>query len=152
MNGDYFDYHDRGRGKMAMDYYIPAGTLVDVGGVNPDGTFINPVYQTQTHYGDYPFPNSGFGDGLGIVNAYYKEAHSFVDASYVKVQNISLGYTFAKGILDKFGCKNLRLYINITNPFVWTKYKGFDPEWAQAAGKNDGPSIVGYQFGANITF
>ena len=49
-------------------------------------------------------------------------------------------------------CQSLRLYCTVTNPFVFTDYEGFDPEWASAANKNDGPSIVTYQFGASIKF
>lgn len=156
MGGDSFDYHDRGRGKVNMDYYIPAGTLLDVDGIRADGTLINPVYQTQTHYGSWPVVNAGGGDGLGNALAPFNDskigARQVTDASFWKVQNISLGYNFSKEILQKFGCSNLRLYVNISNPFVWSKYKGFDPEWANSAGKNDGPSIITYQFGANITF
>lgn len=156
MGGDLLDYHDRGRGKLNMDYYIPAGMILDADGINPDGSFINPVYQTTTHYGKYPVVNAGNGDGLGTTLTPYNDskvgARQVVDGSFWKVQNISLGYTFSKELIGKIGCKNLRLYVNITNPFVWTKYKGFDPEWAGAAGKNDGPSTITYQFGANITF
>lgn len=149
---DWYDYHDRGRGKMAMDYYIPMGTLVDCDGVNPDGTYINPVFQTSTHYGEFPTPNCGNNDGLGAGQTYWETSRCVTDASFVKVKNITLGYTFNKNILKYIGCKQARVYCTITNPFVWSKYKGFDPEWANAATKNDGPSVISYQIGASIKF
>ncbi len=152
MTSDYYDFHDRGRGKMAMDYYIPAGTLIDADGMRADGTFINPVYQTETHYGEYPFPNAGPSDGVGAHIGYWNEAKQFVDASFVKVKNITLGYSFSKNLLKHIACQNLRIYFTVTNPIVWTKYKGFDPEWANSSTKNDGPSVVSYQIGANIKF
>ncbi len=153
LGSDYYDVHDRGRGKMAMDYYIPAGTLIDADGIRADGTFINPVYQTVTHYGEYPFPNAGLGDGLGPADSYYQAARYVTDdASFVKVKNITLGYSLSKNILKHIACKNLRVYFTVTNPFVWTKYKGFDPEWANAGMKQDGPSTITYQFGASIKF
>ncbi|MDE6795705.1 MAG: TonB-dependent receptor, partial [Muribaculaceae bacterium] len=160
MAGDWFDWHDRGRGKVMMDNYIPAGMLLDCEGVNPDGTLINPVYQTQTHYGSWPLVNAGGNDGLGPAASYFGynnndnkfNAKQVTDGSFWKVQHISLGYNFSREITEKFGCSKLRLYVNITNPFVWSKYKGFDPEWATAANKNDGPSTITYEFGANITF
>ncbi|MDE6078558.1 MAG: TonB-dependent receptor [Duncaniella sp.] len=152
MNSDYYDYHDRGRGKMAFDYYIPAGAIIDADGMRADGTFINPVYQETTHYGSYPYPNAGLNDGLGPQKSYWDEAKSVCDASYVKVKNISLGYTFHKNVIKHIGASNLRIYFNVLNPFVWTKYKGFDPEWADAAEKNDGPSIISYQIGASLKF
>ncbi len=139
-----------------MDYYIPAGMLLDVDGIRADGSLINPVYQTETHYGTWPVVNAGGGDGLGNVYNQFNDskigARQVTDASFWKVQNISLAYNFSKDIIKKIGCSNLRLYVNVSNPFVWSKYVGFDPEWASASGKNDGPSIITYQFGANITF
>ena len=155
MGGDYYDFHDRGRGKMMVDYYIPAGTLIDADGIRPDGTFINPVYQTETHYGKYPYPNAGTGDGIGAAESYYQGKQGgrrFCDASFVKVKNITLGYSFSKNLLKHIACQNLRVYFTVTNPFVWTKYEGFDPEWASAAEKNDGPSTITYQVGASIKF
>lgn len=153
LNGDILALNDRGRQKLDLDWYIPAGTLINCDGVNADGTYINPVYQTTTHYGEYPFPNNGGGNaGVGNHKDYWDEAKAIVDASYVKVKNITLGYTFPKNLIKKIGCSHLRLYATITNPFVFTKYKGFDPEWADAAAKNDGPSTVTYQFGASIKF
>ena len=146
----YLDLSDRGRMRMNEDWYIPAGTLIDADGYNADGTLINPVYQESTHYGSYPFPNhSATGGGGG---SYWLNAASVVDASFLKVKNISLGYTFPKNWINKFGCQNLRLYCTVTNPFVFTKYQGFDPEWASTSLKNDGPSTVTWQFGANIKF
>ena len=153
LNGDILAMNDRGRQKLAMDWYIPAGTIIDCDGVNPDGTYINPKYQETTHYGDYPFPNNGGTNaGVGLQKDRWDEAKSIVDASYVKVKNITLGFTFPKNIINKIGCNHLRLYATVTNPFVFTKYKGFDPEWADAAAKNDGPSTITYQFGASIKF
>ena len=79
--------------------------------------------------------------------------YQIVDGSYWKVKNISLGYTFPKSLLSKTFINYLRLYVNITNPFVFSKdYKGFDPEWAGASMSQGGPSTVTYQFGASIKF
>ena len=151
--GEYWNLGDRGRMRLQGDWYIPAGTLVDVDGLNPDGTYINPVYQTSTHYGDMPFPNNGGSNGgVGVQGGYWDQSKCVTNASFLKVKNITLGYTFDKTLLSKIGCKHLRLYATVTNPFVITKYKGFDPEWADAALKNDGPSTITYQIGASIKF
>lgn len=153
LNSDYYNYADRGRQKMAFDYYIPAGTLIDCDGVNADGTYINPVYQEYTHYGEYPFPNNASSNnGLGTYKDQWDEAKSVAKTSFAKVKNITLGYTFPKTLLKPWGCQYLRLYFTVTNPFVFTNYKGFDPEWATASTKNDGPSSVTYQIGASIKF
>ena len=153
LTSNILDLSDRGRQKLNMDWYIPAGTLIDCDGVNEDGTYINPKYQETTHYGEYPFPNNGGSSGgVGRQSSEWNQAKGVVNASFLKVKNITLGYTFPKTILSKFGCRHLRLYATVTNPFVFTSFKGFDPEWASAGVKQDGPSTVNYQIGASIKF
>ena len=153
LTSNILDLSDRGRQKLNMDWYIPAGTLIDCDGVNEDGTYINPKYQETTHYGEYPFPNNGGSSGgVGRQASEWNQAKGVVGASFLKVKNITLGYTFDKTILKKFGCQHLRLYATVTNPFVITGYKGFDPEWAGAGVKQDGPSTINYQIGASIKF
>ncbi len=150
--GEYLGLNDRGRMKLDVDFYIPAGTLIDCDGVNADGTYINPVYQETTVYGSYPFPNNAAANS-GTGSSYWLDGlNTYVDASYWKVKNITLGYTFPKQWTEKFRCSYLRLYCTVTNPFVITSYKGFDPEWASASLKDDGPSTITWQFGASIKF
>lgn len=144
--------NQRGRMKVVADYYIPAGTLLDCDGELGDGTFINPRYQETTHYGSYPFPASSIVENDRVNNYWTNTTMRFADASFVKVKHITLGYTFPRRWLQKFGCQQLHLYCTVTNPFVFTDYKGYDPEWAGAGTSSDGPSTVTWQFGANIKF
>jgi TonB-linked SusC/RagA family outer membrane protein len=150
---EYLNLKDRGRMKINGNFYIPAGTILNCDGINADGTYINPVYQTSTHYGSLPFPNNGGKNGgIGLESNYWNIAKCVTSASYWKVQNITLGYTLPKHWINKFGCSYLRLYLTVTNPFIITPYKGFDPEWANSSMKNDGPSTITYQIGASIKF
>ncbi|KFC34539.1 hypothetical protein FF18_07595 [Elizabethkingia anophelis] len=50
------------------------------------------------------------------------------DASYVRLKNIQLGYTFKGGMLESIGVKKLRVYLNGFNLFTWDKVKYMDPE------------------------
>jgi TonB-dependent starch-binding outer membrane protein SusC len=153
---EYYNYAYRGYQKLNMDYYIPAGTLVNCDRVNDDGTYVNPVYQEQTHYGEFPFPNgnsvTNYGAGTVWLDKGNSNLASIVDASYWKVKYIVLGYTFPKAKLKKIGVQKLRVYVNVTNPFVISSYKGFDPEWAGSTTQNDGPSTINYQLGINLKF
>ena len=142
----------RGRTKLNMDFYIPAGTMIDCDGELADGTFVNPRYQETTHYGKYPFPSMSVVEKADMVSYYLGLTNSFADASFVKVKHITLGYSLPKTLLSKIGCSELRLYGTVTNPLVFTDYDGYDPEWASASLSNDGPSTVTWQFGANIKF
>lgn len=50
------------------------------------------------------------------------------DASYLKLKNVSLGYTFKTEWANKIKLKNLRFYVSVQNLFTVTKYTGLDPE------------------------
>ena len=142
----------RGRTKLNLDFYVPAGTMIDCDGELADGTFINPVYQETTHEGSYPFPAMSVVEKPDMVSYYLGVTNSFAEASFVKVKHITLGYSLPRKLLARFGCSQLRLYATVTNPLVFTDYKGYDPEWASASLSSDGPSTVTWQFGANIKF
>ena len=137
--------------RLNLDYYIPEGAPV----LGRDGTIQT---QTSTHYGKYPFPTNG-GNGKG-GGAFWLDGSSddrsqyFVDNSFVKIKNITIGYTFPQNSLSKLHISNLRIYANILNPFTFSKYEGFDPEWADAA-VSDGSGGVSsrtFQFGINLKF
>ena len=101
--------------------------------------------------GAYPYPNNYEKTGGG----YFSKSSSGVryqKTSFVKVKNITLGYTFPKKWMSKIAVKHLRLYVNVLNPFCFTGYDGFDPEWASANLTDGGPASLTYQIGANIKF
>ena len=50
------------------------------------------------------------------------------DGSYLRLKNITLGYTLPRNLTSKIGISRLRLYARAENLFTWTKYWGFDPE------------------------
>ena len=50
------------------------------------------------------------------------------DGSYLRLKNITLGYTLHPSISHKIGINRLRIFARGENLFTWTKYWGFDPE------------------------
>lgn len=50
------------------------------------------------------------------------------DGSYLRIQNIKLGYTIPAAITQKFKVHHLRVYGNIQNLYTFTNYSGYDPE------------------------
>jgi TonB-linked SusC/RagA family outer membrane protein len=50
------------------------------------------------------------------------------DGSYLRLKNITLGYTLPRSLTNKIGISRLRIYGRAENLFTWTKYWGFDPE------------------------
>lgn len=95
------------------------------------------------------------------ANSNYRVSDRFVeDGSYLRVQNISLGYNLPKKWLLKANLVNVKLYTNLQNVLTFTKYKGYDPEIgsigqdALLTGIDNGryPSPKIYTFGLNVTF
>ncbi|MCH5218640.1 MAG: TonB-dependent receptor [Muribaculaceae bacterium] len=92
---------------------------------------------------------------------YTRVSNLFVeDASYLRLQNLSFGYTFPRNWMRKIYLESIRLYFNVQNVFTVSKYKGLDPEVgamygdALRTGVDYGryPSPRIYTFGVNVTF
>ncbi|MGJ8592499.1 MAG: SusC/RagA family TonB-linked outer membrane protein [Aquaticitalea sp.] len=49
------------------------------------------------------------------------------DASYVRIQNVQLGFSLPQSFLDKAGFTKIRIYTGVNNLYTFTKYRGFDP-------------------------
>ena len=81
------------------------------------------------------------------------EAMNYREVSFVKIKNISLGYSLNKALLEKAGISRLRIYVNVLDPFVFSDYVGWDPEYTTTSAVNgNGPSSITYQFGVNVEF
>ncbi len=79
------------------------------------------------------------------------------DGSYLRLRQVSLGYSLKKKTLDKLGIKWLRFYVRAQNPLTITKYSGYNPEVgggvaARGLDKNTGPISSQYMLGINFNF
>ncbi|KQT16136.1 SusC/RagA family TonB-linked outer membrane protein [Chryseobacterium sp. Leaf404] len=59
---------------------------------------------------------------------YILHSYGIEDGSFLRLNNVTLGFTLPKGSLEAVGVKNFRLYATVNNVFVLTKYSGYDPE------------------------
>ncbi|MCB9028400.1 MAG: TonB-dependent receptor [Bacteroidales bacterium] len=50
------------------------------------------------------------------------------DGSYLRVQNITLGYRLPATLINRVRMNNLRLYVTVQNLYTFTNYSGYDPE------------------------
>ena len=71
------------------------------------------------------------------------------NGNYLKLKNLTIGYTFPTKWMQKLYVKNLRIYATGENLLTITKFKGLDPE--MVAGNGYLP-IRQYAFGINVTF
>ncbi|MES2576662.1 MAG: TonB-dependent receptor [Bacteroidota bacterium] len=91
--------------------------------------------------------------GNSTFSSYFVE-----DASYLRIQNMQLGYSINSKFSEKAGITKLRLYAGVNNLYTFTKYKGFDPGASNGAPIGGGidygfyPIPRTYLLGLNINF
>ncbi len=80
------------------------------------------------------------------------------DGSFVRLQNVQLGYTLPIRTVEKLGLNKLRFYVSANNVFTFTEYKGYDPSASSGAPIGAGidpgfyPVPRTYLLGANLKF
>ena len=69
---------------------------------------------------------------------YYTSTSSrfLVDASYLNIQNITIGYTLPAKITRKFLVEKLRVYVTCDNVYYWSQRKGLDPRQSISGSTN----------------
>jgi TonB-linked SusC/RagA family outer membrane protein len=96
-------------------------------------------------------------DGLGN----FASARNYKDGSFVRIRDITLGYTLSPRLADKFASKGARLYVRAQDPFIFTSYKGWDPEAGFSVGDPNsgrsqidqgGPAFRSVLFGVDVRF
>jgi TonB-linked SusC/RagA family outer membrane protein len=88
-----------------------------------------------------------------------ESSYQVEDGSYIKLRNITLGYTLPFELIGNFA-RNVRIYGSVTNVAIWTDYIGFNPEvnLSQSSGLTPGedygayPLSRSFQFGIDISF
>ena len=87
------------------------------------------------------------------INSYFVE-----DGSFVRCNDITIGYTFDSKLTKKIGVSKLRAYASCGNLFIITSYSGYDPEVDVQSGLtpsmdyNRYPRSRTFSFGLNVTF
>ncbi len=86
-------------------------------------------------------------------NGNYTASQFFLrDGSFMRIKNISLGYTFSNKFMKKLKVQQLRFYVNTVNPFTFSNYEpGFDPEVSNTNG-NFYPIMKTTTVGINLRF
>jgi TonB-linked SusC/RagA family outer membrane protein len=103
--------------KSLKDYARLA--LIDPNGSASD---VNNVYVTNPNTTIVGLKNNDANDNNRFSDRYVE------DGSFIRCKNITLGYTFPEDVVKKIHLGSLRVYANVTNAFLITKYGGLDPE------------------------
>ncbi|RPD41543.1 SusC/RagA family TonB-linked outer membrane protein [Chitinophaga barathri] len=114
--------------------------------LNIDEEFASNMWNGAGSTNSYP-------SARAIADGWFKVGSSFFveNGSYLRVQNIQLGYTFNVG--RSSAPSNIRLYLTADRPFIFTKYNGFTPEiTGPGYDMNVYPVSATYSFGVRASF
>jgi len=130
-------------------------------------THYNPDNTTRSSYADAwtPTHTNTNVPSLGSETQYTYSSRWVEDASYLRIQNIALGYTLPSSVTNMLKISKWRLYISMQNVAILTKYSGYDPEviWNPAGSTlasnvfrgmeyDTYPRTRNFTMGMNITF
>lgn len=105
--------------------------------------------------GNTPRPNNLVtGNTRGLYNTRFLD-----EGTYLRINNITLGYLLPSKVTNKWGIQGLRFYVNATNPFLFTKNSAFNPDVSNSENPlNPGVDLNNYPLpkslmvGLNATF
>lgn len=131
-------------------YYDMLGYYDPTGGTNNNFPTYYDYWTKETGDRYHYFPALNASNSQNNILGF--SALGYVDGSFFKIKNITLGYTLPRSCGKKVGIENLRVYATITNPLVLQKsdlLKNYDPEMG---GSIDYPLTKQLVFGVNLTF
>ncbi len=117
-------YRTEGRSSIWDNQDVSVLGGVQLGLINPDGSNTDPDNVVVTSIGNgVPRFSSLDGNGNNRMSDRWLE-----DATYLRIQNISLSYNLPEKWCKKAFLSSARIYVNVQNVHTFTKYSGFDPE------------------------
>tara|TARA_B110000967_G_scaffold71314_1_gene73803 strand:+ start:2928 stop:6047 length:3120 start_codon:yes stop_codon:yes gene_type:complete len=118
------------------------------------GTYVLDSWTTSNPSNTTPKAVNGGSINYDNFSDYFVE-----DASYLRIQNIQIGYTLAERLSNRIGIRKCRIYVSGNNLFTFTNYKGYDPSATGSgnpigAGIDKGfyPVAKTYLLGINLNF
>lgn len=113
---------------------------------------INPLFYFPERHNNsavnaYWTPEVPTTNTTGIYNVPLRQSGVYQSRSFVRLQDVSLGYSLGKDLLEKVNVRSAQIYIASKNPYVWTNWDGWDPE----IGISDTPLMRNFIVGLNIS-
>jgi TonB-linked SusC/RagA family outer membrane protein len=114
---------------------------------------INPLYYMQNRMNnsainDYWRPDAPTTNTTAIYNVPLRQSGIYQSRSFVRLQDVSLAYNFSTSVLNKLRLASAQVYVSSKNPYVWTKWQGWDPE----IGVSDTPLMRNIIMGLRVSF
>ncbi|RFS24474.1 TonB-dependent receptor [Chitinophaga silvatica] len=144
-----FDLSAMAQGVNNVKFYVSEwGTIPFVQGAPPTTDWRDRWTETN-HSTTMPRIYWGWNapDRVRRASSYYLQ-----DASYLRLKNLTIGYTLPVTVTRRVGIDFLRVYFSGDNLFTATKYKGLDPERYSSGNFVQYPQNKIYSFGINVKF
>ncbi len=95
--------------------------------------YINPLFyfpdrMNNSEINPYWRPDAPTKNTTGIYNIPLRQSGIYQSRSFVRLQDVTIAYALGENLLDKLKVKSAQVYISSKNPYVWTKWQGWDPE------------------------
>ncbi len=118
-----------------------------------NAAMINPLFYMQQRMNNsainaYWRPDAPTTNTTGMYNVPLRQSGIYQSRSFVRLQDVSLTYNLNKNLLDKLKLQSCQVYISTKNPYVLTKWQGWDPE----IGVSDTPLMRNMVAGLRISF
>jgi TonB-dependent starch-binding outer membrane protein SusC len=93
-------------------------------------------------------------------SAFYPQSWAVEDGSFIRINNITFGYSLPSSLIKKMRMQRFRAYVTVNNLAVITNYSGYDPEVNTRRSTPMTPGVdfsayprsTSYIFGLNVTF
>lgn len=105
------------------------------------------IYDVNSPWVPGKFPATNYPPSNGWQSEFW-----WPDASYLRLKNVELGYTFSRSVLSKAGLQNIRIFVSGFNLITWTKMRYIDPEQDPNTYNYLYPLMKNYNIGLNIIF
>ena len=90
---------------------------------------------------------------IEIGKSYIVTDNNLINASYLALKNITLGYSLPQQWVKKAGMQNVRISANADNVFLWNHLKGMDPQYNFTGGTSFAyVPVRTISLGVDITF
>ncbi len=120
--------------------YIMNRTAIELynQGFNNNGAGIMGRWQSAENPGDGQTPRVWLNRENFINNPDFASTRWVEKGDFLRIQNVSLGYTFPKTTIMKAGLESLRIFVQAQNLLTFTEYSGLDPETSTNFSTNTG--------------
>jgi hypothetical protein len=101
-------------------------TYIDVEGsyTGTPGEVVTDLGQlAEMNAGKTMWSHNSYGIAGAVIHSWAVE-----DGSFIRLNNLSVGYSLPRSIISKAGMSRARIYVTGNNLHIWTKYSGYDPE------------------------